>query len=53
MSEGLGEVLPRTLPGARALGKLEVVRKAADTLLDMLVAMLGMSEPAFAGWIVP
>ena len=52
MPEGLGEELPRTLPGARTLGELEVARQVADTLLDMLVAMMGMSEPAFVGWIV-
>ena len=53
MPEGLGEELPRTLPGARALGELEVAHQAAYTLLDRLVAMLGMSGPAFAGWPVP
>ena len=52
MPEGLGEVLPLTLPGAQVLGELEVARQAADTLLDMLVAMLGMFERAFAGLIV-
>ena len=52
MPEGRGEVLPRTLPGARALGELEVARQADDTLLDTLVAMLEMAESAFAGWLV-
>ena len=53
MPEGREEVLPRTLPGARALGELEVAYQAADTLPDRMVAMLGMSGPAFAGWLVP
>ena len=53
MPEGLGEELPCTLPGARTLGELEVAHQAADTLLDRPVAMLGMSGPAFAGWLVP
>ena len=53
MLEGLGVELPRTLPGARALGELEVAYQAADTLPARMVAMLGMYGPAFAGWIVP
>ena len=53
MLEGLGVELPRTLPGARALGELEVAYHAADTLPDRMVAMLGLSGPVFAGWLVP
>ena len=53
MLEGMGVEWPRTLPGAQALGELEVAYYAADTLPDRMVAMLGMSGPAFAGWLVP
>ena len=52
MLEGLEVELPRTLPGSRELGELEVAHQAADTLLDRLVAVLGMSGPTFAGWFV-
>ena len=53
MLEELGVEWPRTLPGARALGVMEVAYHAADMAPDMKVAMLGMAWPAFAGWLAP
>ena len=53
MLEGLGVEWPRTLPGERALGELEVAYHAADMPPDRMVAMLRMAGPAFAGWLVP
>ena len=53
MLEGLGVEWPRTLPGARALGVLEVAYHATDMSPDRMVAMLGMAGPASAGWLAP
>ena len=53
MLEGLGVEWPRTLPGARALGVLEVAYHAADMPPDRMVAMLGMSGPTSTGWLAP
>ena len=53
MPEELGVEWPRTLPGARALGALEVAYHAADMSPDMMMAMLGMAGPASADWLAP